>query len=463
MNLKKLLTPVVLGLGIFLGSLLPSRANAQYIENVFPTDMGKPLIGIVYNQKDNSLGLTSEYNFGTFSCDSNKIISKIKLGVKVSSRPVYDSADNKTYCGFVHDSLFNYDYSSNLEKKIRIDDGVYSICLGINKNRLYTSGRGGVSIIDCQTDSLLDYIPCTSPGQVSVNPSEEKMYAQCPGDLDVKIIDLKNNGIIKTIQTGLTSRPIGCFCKSADKYYTFGNDSSESCIQVISGTTNSVIKKLPLIHGYVPSSFLEMSNNNLLCGIRWEGTATVESESIFVINTSSDSIISKLYAGDRNPARLIQSSETGLIYVGKTSTGTNIMVLDSTGTSIIKTLRIGGRVTGLASGNGRVYAIDYDNDSLYVIKEPTGIEEQNPVPEKKRTLVYPNPSKGNVSISFSGPVQQSEDVSVVNLEGKVVSTLFPSSQEFHWNGFDANSRNVPAGVYFVRRKSGEMVKVVRSR
>ncbi len=449
MNLKKLLTPVVLGLSIFIGSLLPSRANAQYLEGVISTGMGSGIKGVAYIAGSNSLCLTSKNDLGIFSLDSNKLVSKIPVK-EISSAPVYNSRDNKVYCsfGYYSDSLLCYNLSNNLEKRIRPGDVIVDMHLDEKRDRLYTIEWSEVSVIDCKNDSVLAHIRVPDPEQISI--SRNKLYIPS-WDEGVKIVDPDNFQIIKTLYTGDSTgdygHPFGLFYEDVNKYYVCGGGSRNSWIQVIDGTTDATVKKIPF-----PSYkclFFRMLNGNL---------ALIENDSVFVLNPYNDSLISGLDEGESNESNILQSKGSGLIYLGKrTLNPGNLSVLNNNATSLVASFYAGRHITGLAYGNRRVYATNELDDNLCVIKDPV-----NELPERW-TLVYPNPSKENVTIRFQEPVQN-EDVSVVSLEGKVVNTLSsPSQNEFHWNGFDANGRNVPAGVYFVRRKSGEMAKVIRSK
>lgn len=69
--------------------------------------------------------------------------------------------------------------------------------------------------------------------------------------------------------------------------------------------------------------------------------------------------------------------------------------------------------------------------------------------------VYPNPSKGPVTISFPGESEQAADISLLDIHGRLVATgTFGDKASFT---FDLSSH--ARGVYFIRLKTGETTLV----
>ena len=72
---------------------------------------------------------------------------------------------------------------------------------------------------------------------------------------------------------------------------------------------------------------------------------------------------------------------------------------------------------------------------------------------------YPNPFNLNTVISYRLSMAHEVTVSIFNLNGQLVQTLFSGKQnagmhQVVWNGRDESGRWVPAGVYFVRLRDG---------
>nr|NQU93059.1 T9SS type A sorting domain-containing protein [Bacteroidota bacterium] len=73
--------------------------------------------------------------------------------------------------------------------------------------------------------------------------------------------------------------------------------------------------------------------------------------------------------------------------------------------------------------------------------------------------IYPNPSKGIINIVFENNKQQHINLSVFNINGKLIKMIAnkifpPSKQRLLWNGTNKNGKEVNSGPYLVRLKSG---------
>jgi hypothetical protein len=73
---------------------------------------------------------------------------------------------------------------------------------------------------------------------------------------------------------------------------------------------------------------------------------------------------------------------------------------------------------------------------------------------------YPNPLSPQTSIVFALPTQQSVELAVYDLSGRLVKTLVsgPVDAGIHsieWNGLDESNAPAPSGVYFYKLRAGE--------
>lgn len=101
--------------------------------------------------------------------------------------------------------------------------------------------------------------------------------------------------------------------------------------------------------------------------------------------------------------------------------------------------------------------------------EQTGIFDPVPLPITMRA--FPNPFRSRMNVVFelgtAGPVE----VSVFDIQGRRISTLFngvrPAGQhEIGWNGRDDHDRPVSSGMYYLLLRTSERTgvqKVVRIR
>ena len=74
----------------------------------------------------------------------------------------------------------------------------------------------------------------------------------------------------------------------------------------------------------------------------------------------------------------------------------------------------------------------------------------------------PNPFNPTTTISFTLPEKARANLSIFNVEGKLVKTLVDDVmgeglKEVTWDGFDSRGIPVSSGVYFYRLKAGKEV------
>jgi subtilisin family serine protease len=75
---------------------------------------------------------------------------------------------------------------------------------------------------------------------------------------------------------------------------------------------------------------------------------------------------------------------------------------------------------------------------------------------------YPNPFNNRTTLIFYSPTENVVDITVFNLLGQQVKTLFhglaqPGSKTVYWDGTNEQGRAIPTGVYFARLKTPFMV------
>jgi hypothetical protein len=80
---------------------------------------------------------------------------------------------------------------------------------------------------------------------------------------------------------------------------------------------------------------------------------------------------------------------------------------------------------------------------------------------------YPNPFNPSTVISFQLPVVSNVKITIYNLNGQLVRTLFDSEQSagrytISWNGANNFGARVASGVYWVRMEAGKFVQVKKA-
>jgi hypothetical protein len=104
------------------------------------------------------------------------------------------------------------------------------------------------------------------------------------------------------------------------------------------------------------------------------------------------------------------------------------------------------------------YRVDVvDEDGLRVLFETAEIA--TPVSQLTLDQNSPNPFNPTTTISFTLPKKSFVNLSIFNLEGKLVTTIVDGMleegfKEYRWDGNDARGFPVSSGVYFYRLKAG---------
>jgi flagellar hook assembly protein FlgD len=78
----------------------------------------------------------------------------------------------------------------------------------------------------------------------------------------------------------------------------------------------------------------------------------------------------------------------------------------------------------------------------------------------------PNPFTESTNINFNLSSQNSTKIEVLDMNGKLTTTLFEGvldagKHQLNWNGRDNSGILVKNGVYFVRHSSGREVKLIK--
>ncbi|HAL64625.1 MAG TPA: hypothetical protein DCP10_03525 [Bacteroidales bacterium] len=73
--------------------------------------------------------------------------------------------------------------------------------------------------------------------------------------------------------------------------------------------------------------------------------------------------------------------------------------------------------------------------------------------------IYPNPSKANITISYSIKETKHTSIKIYDLQGKLINTILeknqaPGKYQMMWNGTDKNGKEVNNGLYLVRLQAG---------
>lgn len=114
--------------------------------------------------------------------------------------------------------------------------------------------------------------------------------------------------------------------------------------------------------------------------------------------------------------------------------------------------------------SGKVHSISPIYSSSIVLRkyEITTSIENNFSPAFNSYTIYPNPSRGNTTISYSLEETTHAEIKIYDLAGKLLKTVLDEKQapgiyKIMWNGTDKNGKEVNSGLYLIRLQAGRQI------
>lgn len=104
---------------------------------------------------------------------------------------------------------------------------------------------------------------------------------------------------------------------------------------------------------------------------------------------------------------------------------------------------------------------------ITILAEPVNLfDENSPVMSYTLEQNYPNPFNPTTTISYSLPQQSSIKLTVLDIQGRVVTILsesdkLPGNYKIQWNGKDHSGNQVSTGVYFCRLQTGSFSQTIK--
>ena len=101
-----------------------------------------------------------------------------------------------------------------------------------------------------------------------------------------------------------------------------------------------------------------------------------------------------------------------------------------------------------------------ENAVSYLYDDSAGLSPEEGAAAVRLNRVIPNPFKSGTSVSFAVSEKRRVRLSVYDVQGRLVSTLFEGSVDggehlIPWDGRDARGGRLAPGVYFLRLSAGE--------
>jgi hypothetical protein len=93
----------------------------------------------------------------------------------------------------------------------------------------------------------------------------------------------------------------------------------------------------------------------------------------------------------------------------------------------------------IASCGEYLFLINFKNETLIVENK-----EENNI-----KIIYPNPSTNIVTIEFSQASSGNTNIELINIEGKLIKTVFNSFLEAGIQTIKINTNDIPSGKYYI--------------
>jgi len=158
------------------------------------------------------------------------------------------------------------------------------------------------------------------------------------------------------------------------------------------------------------------------------------------------------------PADIEGLDEIGKVYGACMSGTKSIVVIDEKSEQVIEELGVGPvwRIGVMEMGNSlnKIYAAS--NDTLYVIEEKVGVEEERKIEGFRVTIVN---NLENLIIRYEIPTPSMVEFGVYDVSGRNIKILEKEEKteglyQLEWDLSDKGSKKVRKGVYFIRGKIG---------
>ena len=181
---------------------------------------------------------------------------------------------------------------------------------------------------------------------------------------------------------------------------------------------------------------------------------------VSVLDGATDSVIATIGVGD-GPIGVGVNPTTNRIYVANAYSD-DVSVLDGATDLVIATIGVGDYPIGVGVNptTNRIYVSCFDQGTVWVLQDETGIEETIPYVSIKEIMISPNPFYYCATIKYTTQRKTNVSIVIYNPTGRLVNTLLycekePANHYITWWGKDDFGKTVPCGVYFLKFDAGE--------
>ena len=272
-----------------------------------------------------------------------------------------------------------------------------SINTNTNSNKVYVAhlGSGSISVIDGNTDKLIDAINVAG-GQVSsvaVNPNTNKVYVAYSNSNNISIIDeTKDNDNIINISLSSVTSDLNI---SPNTNKVYASHPSNNTVSIIDGTTDTKAKEIEV--GKTPIRIdIDKETNQVFVVNR-------DSDSVSVIDGIKDTLLKTLKTPSDKPYDLEFDSETKSVYVTNVGRGSsdkvNVIKYDNDDNNL-SYIHVGKRPVDIDVNpeTNKTYVVNSDSDTLSIINSTNRVEKQIPIGDNPVSVAV-NPTTNKIYVS----------------------------------------------------------------
>jgi len=341
-----------------------------------------------------------------------------------------------------------------------------SLAYNSKEDKVYAVGYGSLAVIDCETDSVIKFIP-PSPYLLSRfvlwDSIGNKVYCGSAWSDAVTVINCENDSVIKVIRTGASTPCQATYAYKQRKIYIVGEWGPREAVICAKGDT--LIKNLnKFFYDEFPPIYNPLEDK----------LYALIGDSLYVIDCVTDSIIKVIVPGDDINEVMCFLPWSNRLYFTTTNykegnSFNTLYVLDCRNDSIISSLRFGEGVFWMATNplTGQVYISDFCESTLYVFRdEIIGIEENTERKFFQKSRLYSYQDK--IIIYYSIIIPSLVEISIYDLYGRRIKKLYSGDvkkgeYKIIWDKTDYSGRKVSSGIYFIilnKENSKERLKVI---
>jgi DNA-binding beta-propeller fold protein YncE len=155
---------------------------------------------VLWNPQDNRLYVSTYDGLYVVDCSTDVIVDAEQIALE-SGTPALAAADQRLYCPSVEDVVVYDCLSGAIVKRIALPDYAGHVVWSADQNSVYVSfdlQRSCIAVIDCQTDSIVKYIPVVGgAAAMCLRASGDKLYFG--GDHRVGVVDLALDSVVRVI------------------------------------------------------------------------------------------------------------------------------------------------------------------------------------------------------------------------------------------------------------------------